>query len=203
MGSMGSGTSATATPSAVPAVASNTPLEIREGQYVSVGQKLFSMVNVDQVWAEFYISPDQLKDFKRGTRISVTSVDAKTKLAHVPVSLIQPYYSEGVNYSLVRAVLPNSKKQWRVGELIQVSQEKDVEKSGTWLPRTAVLQLGTRYVSFVKEKDAFVPVYVNVKSVSGDWVDIGSSIPDKEVALNAWFLVDSESFIKVQNIAEH
>ncbi|EOR94114.1 putative Co/Zn/Cd efflux system membrane fusion protein [Arcticibacter svalbardensis MN12-7] len=201
MGSMGSGTSASS-PSAVPAVASNTPLEIREGQYVSVGQKLFSMVNVQQVWAEFYISPDQLIDFKRGTRISVTSVDAKTKLAHVPVSLIQPYYSEGVNYSLVRAVLPNSKKEWRVGELIQVSQDEDVKKSGTWLPRTAVLQLGTRYVSFIKEKGAFVPVYVKVKSVSGNLVDIGSSIPDKEVALNAWFLVDSESFVKVQNITE-
>lgn len=202
MGSMGSASeSSSQSPAAsVPDVASNTPLELREGQYVSVGQGLFNLVNVDQVWAEFYISPDQLDEFKKGTMISITSVDMKTKFARVPVSLIQPYYSEGINYSVVRAVLPNSKQHWKVGELIQVAHATEAGKNGTWLPRTSVLQLGTRYIAFVKDKGAFVPAYVSVKSVTGDWVDIGNSIPDREVALNAWFLLDSESFIKVQDI---
>ncbi|WP_069660354.1 efflux RND transporter periplasmic adaptor subunit [Arcticibacter eurypsychrophilus] len=202
MGSMGAASKSSSQnqPSSVPNVASNTPLELREGQYISVGQQLFNLVDVNRVWAEFYISPDQLNQFKKGTRISITSIDVKTKLAHVPVSLIQPYYSEGVNYSLVRAVMPNSKQLWKIGELIQVAHEEVISKNGTWLPRTSVLQLGTKYVAFVKDKGAFVPVYVSIKSVTGDWVDIGNSIQGQEVALNAWFLVDSESFIKVQDI---
>ncbi|MES2874119.1 MAG: efflux RND transporter periplasmic adaptor subunit [Bacteroidota bacterium] len=195
-----SGASASnATPS-IPDVATNSPLQLREGQYVSVGQRLFSLVNSSVIWAEFYVNPSDIEKFKRGTMIEVQSVDVKTKRNRVPVSLIQPYYSEGTNYSLVRATVNNSDKSWKVGELITVKSES-TRKIGNWLPRTAVLQLGTRYVSFIKKNNAFVPIYVNVKSVSGEWIDIGNSIDEEQdVALNAWFLVDSESFINVQNI---
>ncbi|WP_276347981.1 efflux RND transporter periplasmic adaptor subunit [Daejeonella sp. JGW-45] len=195
-----SGASASnATPS-VPDVATNSPLQLREGQYVSVGQKLFSLVNSNVIWAEFYVNPSDIDKFKRGTMIEVQSVDVKTKRNRVPVSLIQPYYSEGTNYSLVRATVNNSDKSWKVGELITVKSES-TRKIGNWLPRTAVLQLGTRYVSFIKKNNAFVPVYVAVKSVSGEWIDIGNSIDmTQDVAVNAWFLIDSESFINVQSI---
>ena len=55
--------------------------------------------------------------------------------------------------------------------------------------------------SFIKKNNAFVPVYVAVKSISGEWIDIGNSIDmTQDVAVNAWFLVDSESFINVQSI---
>lgn len=199
MGGMGGSGSASATPAPVPTVASNSPLLLREGQYVSVGQRLFNFVNSNSVWAEFYVNPQDLDKYKRGTMVSVQSVDAESKRSRVPVTLVQPYYSEGANYSLVRATVTNPNQFWKIGELILVSSE-NTRKIGKWLPRTAVLQLGTRSVSFIKQKDAFVPVYVKVKAVAGDWVDVGTSLnEDQEVAVNAWFLVDSESFINVQN----
>lgn len=201
MGGMaGSGGSASNSTPSIPDVATNSPLQLREGQYVSVGQRLFSLVNSNVIWAEFYVNPSDIDKFKRGTMIAVQSVDVKAKRSRVPVSLIQPYYSEGTNYSLVRATVNNSDKSWKVGELITVKSES-TRKIGNWLPRTAVLQLGTRYVSFIKKNNAFVPVYVAVKSVSGEWIDIGNSIDmTQDVAVNAWFLVDSESFINVQSI---
>ncbi len=202
MGEMGgsSRSSASSSQAPIPDVATNTPLQLREGQYVSVGQKMFNMVNSNMIWAEFYVNPADLDKFKIGTMIEIQSVDVKAKRNKVPVSLVQPYYSQGTNFSLVRATINNSGKSWKVGELINVKSES-TRKIGTWLPRTAVLQLGTRYVSFIKKNDTFLPVYVNVKSVLGDWMDIGDSINMKQdVALNAWFLVDSESFINVQNI---
>lgn len=198
MGSGGSSTSSTAAPT--PDVASNSPILIKEGQYVTVGQKLFNLVNAGTVWAEIFVNPDQIAKFKRGTMLQVQSVDVPSKRSRVPVSLIQPFYREGTNYSLVRASISNSGKNWRVGELITVSSES-TRKIGTWLPRTAVLQTGTRYVAFLKKNGAFVPAYVKVNTITTDWVDIGNSLPaDQEVATNAWFLVDSESFIKVENI---
>ncbi|HEY1010015.1 MAG: efflux RND transporter periplasmic adaptor subunit [Daejeonella sp.] len=185
-----------------PDVTSNAPLQLREGQYLAAGQRMFNLVNSNQVWAEFYVTPGDLDKFKRGTMIDVQSIDMSTKRSRVPVSLIQPYYNDGTNYSLVRATLSNTDKTWKVGELITVQSEIN-RTSGTWLPRTAVLQLGRRFVSFIKRNGAFLPVYVDVKGVSGQWVDIGSSLDSKkEVALNAWFLVDSESFINVQHLNE-
>lgn len=201
MGGMrGSGGSASNSTASIPDVATNSPLQLKEGQYVSVGQRLFSIVNTNVIWAEFYVNPSDIDKFKRGTMIEVQSVDVKAKRSRVPVSLIQPYYSEGTNYSLVRATVNNSDKSWKVGELITVKSES-TRKIGNWLPRTAVLQLGTRYVSFIKKNNAFVPVYVGVKNISGEWIDIGDSINmEQDVAVNAWFLVDSESFINVQSI---
>ena len=203
MGSMGSSGSSAATPGSTPSIpdiASNSPLQLKEGQYISTGQKLFSLINANQVWAEFYASPEQLDEFRRGTMVHVQSVDIPGQSARVAVSLIQPYYNQGSNYSLVRAIIPNSNKSWKVGQLINVNKEsKNI--NGTWLPRTAVLQLGTRYVSFIRRNGAFVPVYVEVASIVGDWVDIGNSLStSQEVAANAWFLVDSESFIKVERL---
>ncbi|MEJ7780863.1 MAG: efflux RND transporter periplasmic adaptor subunit [Daejeonella sp.] len=200
MGSTGKSESSSSAIPALPDISTSSPIQLREGQYISAGQKLFSLINASQVWAEFYAAPDQLNEFKKGTTVQVQSVDILNQRTSVPVSLIQPYYNQGVNYSLVRATIPNADKRWKVGQLITVTREGK-SNYGTWLPRTAVLQLGTRYVSFVHRKGAFVPVYVQVENLSGDWVDIGNSLNSHEpVAVNAWFLVDSESFIKVERL---
>lgn len=201
MGGMNSGeTSEAASAPAVPNVASSSDLLLREGQYVSAGQKVFNLINANQVWAEFYANTGQLKNFKQGTPIQIQSADIPGQKANVPVSLVQPYFNEGSNYSLIRATVPNSGNTWKVGQLIKVSSDNGVVK-GTWLPRTAVLQLGTRYVAFIKENTTFTPVYVQVNSVADNWVEIGDSLnTEQAVAENAWFLVDSESFIKVKQL---
>lgn len=186
---------------AMPTVPQTTPLRLREGDYVSQGQSLFKLVNADKVRAEFYIQPDQTEVFKRGKKVSVTSPGSEEKSEEASVSMVQPYYSSGVNYPLVRVVLPNADKRWRVGELVRLSL-KEVKKTGNWLPASAVLQLGNRSAVFVKREGVFKPVEVKVYANAGDWLDVGSSIGEEEVALNAAFLVDSESFIQVENRLE-
>lgn len=196
-GMAGMGSSASSVPE-LPSVAESSPLELREGQYISQGQTLFKVIDSKEVWAQFYIQPEQLEIFKRGTKLSVTSLNTEKESVETSVSIVQPYYTSGESYPLVRAVLPNSKSRWRIGELVKVSKQ-EIKKEGIWLPRTAILGLGGRSVAFVKDDGVFVPVDVKVHGSAGDWVDIGNSIGNKEVALNAWFLMDSESFIQVNN----
>ena len=198
MGSMSSGSSSAEVPE-VPVIASGKPFQLREGQYVSAGQTLFNLINTGQVWAEFYVNPELLDEFKAGSKIDVSALDIADQKAESRVSLIQPYFKEGQNYSLVRANLMNENKNWKVGQLISVKRESRSE--GHWLPRTALLKLGAKYAVFIKKDQAFVPVYVSLKGQTDKWADIGTSIPDnQEVALNAWFLVDSESFIKAEQL---
>jgi membrane fusion protein, copper/silver efflux system len=183
----------------VEAISTGQALQIREGQYVNAGQTLFSLVNTDQVWAEFFANSEQLNGFKSGTKIMVNAVDSDGQGQEVKVNLIQPYYREGFNYSLIRANLPNVNRLWKVGQLINVLKETELE--GNWVPKTAVLQLGKKYIVFVNRNDAFVPVYVNVNSITTDWVDVGDSLKsDQKIAHNAWFLVDTESFIKAERL---
>jgi multidrug efflux pump subunit AcrA (membrane-fusion protein) len=198
MNEMNSGGTAEAVPS-VQAISTGQALQIREGQYVSAGQKLFDLINTEQVWAEFFARPDQLQEFKQGVKVSVRSLDIAEQNSEVQVDLIQPYYREGVNYSLIRASLPNGNRAWKVGQLISVNKQSKV--NGNWVPRTAVLQLGNKFVIFIKRNSAFVPVYIQVNTLTDEWADIGNSLsPDLEIAINAWFLVDTESFIKAERL---
>lgn len=196
------GGSAVPASSSVPSINSTSALTIREGQYVSAGQKLFDLINATSVWAEFYLRPEQLKKISRGTEVEVTAADDPSMSVTTRVSLVQPYYNEGSSFTVARAVISNPGRVWRVGQLVNVNTNSD-GVYGTWVPRKAVLQMGGRYVLFVKEQGGFKPVYINVINRMGDWVDIGKGISAQtEIAANAWFLVDSESFIKPDSIKQ-
>jgi membrane fusion protein, copper/silver efflux system len=196
--SMGESTAPAA--SALPQINSSSPLSIREGQYVSASQKLFDLINASSVWAEFYLRPEQLNVIRRGTQLEVTATDDPSLTTKTRVSLVQPYYSQGSSFTVARALINNGGKSWRVGQLVNVNTDSE-GVTGTWVPRSAVLKIGTRYVVFVKEQGGFKPVYVGVTKRLGDWVDIGTSLAKTtEIASSAWFLVDSESFVKPDSI---
>ncbi len=196
MGTMES--SPSASPDPLPAAPANAPFSLREGQYVRAGQQLFSLINSNKVWAEFYVSSASLASFKKGSMLQIQSASEADKKTSARLSLVQPYYKEGTNYALLKASIENKGNHWKIGELIKVQLSSNTQY-GTWLPRTALVQAGRRYIVFLKKDGAFVPAYVQVKSLSDQWVNIGNSLsPAQEVAGNAWFLVDSESFIKVK-----
>ena len=201
MGSEASTTSS-GTTSSLPSVSSNSAISLREGQYVTAGQALFKLVNASSVWAEFFLRPEQLDVIRKGSEIEVTSSDDPGLNSKAKVSLVQPYYNEGSNFTVARALISNAGNEWKVGQIVDVSMVAD-GVAGTWIPRKAVLQLGSRFVIFVKKEGGFVPTYIEVSNRMGDWVDIGNNISaNTEIAANAWFLVDSESFIQADSLKQ-
>lgn len=186
--------------SSIPAINKPGPLSVREGQYVTAGQKLFNLINPSSLWAEFYLRPEQLDVIRKGTTLEISPADDPSLKIHTTVSLIQPYYNEGSNFTVARAVIENAGRRWRVGQLINVNTASE-GIAGSWIPRKAVLQMGGRYVAFLKQPGGFRPVFVQVKNLTNDWADIGNSLSSTaEIAVDAWFLVDSESFIKPDSV---
>ena len=202
MGDGGSMNTAAAAASSLPVVSSGTALSVREGQYVNAGEKLFDLVDASSVWAEFFLRPEQLDVIRKGSEVEITSSDDSSLKRTAKVSLVQPYYSEGSSFTVARALIDNSRNKWKVGQIINVSMVSD-GVYGTWIPRKAVLQLGSKFVIFIKKEGGFTPTYIEVSNRMGDWIDIGKNIsPDTEIAANAWFLVDSESFIKADSLKQ-
>lgn len=198
-GSMGSmGTGSANVPAPEPEVATANPVSVTEGQYISAGQKLFSVLDDTEVWAEFFARPEQLPGLRQGKQILVSAPNVPGLKTKAKIVLVQPYYKDGTSFSLIRAGVHNLSKKWKPGQLIEV-RTTGKSRSGNWLPRTAVLELGGRQVVFLKKNGVFVPDYVRVLGRAGDWLDVGNSISsDTELAENAWFLVDTESFVKVK-----
>jgi Cu(I)/Ag(I) efflux system membrane fusion protein len=62
-----------------------------------------------------------------------------------------------------------------------------------------VLVLGSHSIVFKKEKGMFVPKTVQTKTTANGMVLIEDDINGWDIADNAAFLVDSESFIKINS----
>lgn len=190
--SMGDGTSSPATgQQQMPE--QNSAVLVREGQYVGAGQSLFTVYNNTSLVAEFAFNPSLAPHIKRGQKLVFRKTTDPETVFTGSIGLIQPTFREGQNFTLARVYTSDSR--FRVGEF--VSANVPVVARGWWLPASAVLQLGTKTVVFKKEGAVFVPkVVTRGMSVEG-MVQIMGGVNGWEVALNASYLVDSESFIRI------
>jgi len=172
---------------------SSTPLLIREGQYVNAGQSLFTIYRSENLVAEFALKPAAAAQIEKGQRLTFHTVTGGEKEYAGKIGLIQPVVRSGENFTLVRVYI--NSKNLLPGQLVAANISIEY-KSGWWLPKKAVWQSGNAAVVFRKHDDVFVPTAVETGIEAEGMVMITTAIGDWKVAENAWYLVDSESFIK-------
>ncbi len=173
-------------------------ISAREGMYVSTGQSVFKVIDAAQLWVELYFTPSEGRLVQQGDQLhlEMNGLD-ETILARA--DFIQPFFTEGKQFLQVRSYLKNSSKAIRVGQLVtgKISQTRT---QALWIPKNAVLDLGVRQIVFLKMKGAFLPFNVKTGWQTDGWVEVIEGIDESsEIAINAQYLVDSESFIKMMN----
>ena len=194
-GGAGSGGGMAAGGSTAQSPAENSPILAREGQYVGAGQTIFTVYNNSTLVAEFAFNPSLASQLKRGQKLVFRrSADPETVYTG-SIGLIQPTFRSGQNFTLARVYVSDGRFQ--VGQL--VSANIPVVARGWWVPASAVLQLGTRSVVFKKEGNVFVPKTITAGMRHEGLVQITEGVSGWEIAKNAAYLVDSESFIRVSS----
>lgn len=166
---------------------------IREGTYVSSGQTLFRIVNTTALRVELNIPSTLTNSISKGTDIALDFGDGQVESGKV--DFVQPFLNEGENFISVRIYTPHSEKL-HIGHLV-TAKLSALSKEALWIPIEALLDLGVEKVVFIKDKKVLKPKKVTVGARTGDSVEIiqGLSSSD-EIAANAQYLIDSESFIK-------
>jgi Cu(I)/Ag(I) efflux system membrane fusion protein len=195
MNAMGAGSARTPAQATQP----TGELAIREGMYVEKGQPLFRVVNPSQLWAEFTVYPSEAARISKGDPIALSWGPREEQKLQTSVSFIQPFFNEGENFVNVRAYISGKEAPLRVGQLVEGEITTTTEE-GLWLPALAVLDLGNKKVVFQQvEPNVFRPQLVQTGAGAGDRIQIleGISAGDA-IAYNAQFLVDSESFVRVE-----
>lgn len=173
----------------------NQPVMLREGRYVDVGEPLFTVYQSDGLAAEFFLNPDEAAKIHKNSRILVQRNADKSQTVSASIGLVQPVIREGENFTQARVYLKNS--SFRPGELVSGLLPFSAEE-GWWVPKEAVLFLGSRAVVFKKENKVYVPKEITAGISAGGLVQVKESIGDWNVASNASYLIDNESFVKVQ-----
>lgn len=193
--SMGSSNQATPQGSNSTMPTENSPVLTREGQYVSAGQSIFTIYNNTSLVVEFAFNPALAAQIKRGQKL-VFRLTADPKTVYTgTIGLIQPTFRAGGNFTLARVYLNDSR--FAVGQL--VTANIPTVSRGWWVPKNAVVQLGNTAVVFKKEGDAFTPKTVQTGISQEGHVQIIDNIGGWEIAQNAAYMVDSESFIRTES----
>jgi len=191
MSSMGGGSTTPAAPAASTPV--NSPVMLREGQYVSAGQSLFTIYNASSMLAEFSFKPALASFIKKGDKLMFYKTADKSTAQQASIGMIQPVFKNGENFTIARVYL--NKSNFRIGELL-TAKIPVLLTASWWLPESAVVSLGGQKVIFKKEGNVVVPKTVKTGVTIAGMVQITEDISNWEISKNAAYLVDSESFIK-------
>ena len=194
--SSGSAQETATAPSATPTPA----LTLQEGSYVSTGQTLFQVMNTAQVWGLFQPGPGEVAQLRPGQMMQVFVAGDAVHSLTARVELVEPTYRAGASTPAVRVSLPNARGLLRRGTRL-TAHVASSSSSGWWLPRAAVVDLGTRQVAFVRRGRTFVPVTVQVSQRTAAQVQVRQQglTGTEDVAANGQYLVDSESFLQTSS----
>ncbi len=177
---------------------SSEQISIREGMYVTTGQSLFKVIDGTRLWAELYFAASEGRQIQKGDKMKLSVKGYEIEILS-RIDFIQPFFSEGNQFLLVRSYLNDDRNNLRVGQLV-TAQIEQTHSESLWVPKRAILDLGVQQIVFLKSDGTFTPFKVKTGLESDGWVEISSGLEESsEIAVNAQYLVDSESFIKVSN----
>lgn len=175
-------------------------LSIKEGMYLESGQPVFAVYNTNQVWGVLNIFPQDAALIKVGDKVSITAETNPANIISSTISYIEPVAGQNASAIKARVYLQNAENlHLKIGTLLS-AKITSTELNGMWLPRSAVVNLGQKQIVFLKTENHFVTKSIQTGTVTDSLIQIISGInSDEQVAVNAQFMVDSESFIKATN----
>ncbi len=172
------------------------PLLIREGQYVGAGETVFTIYKDNSLVAEFSFEPGLASEIQRGQKLLYHTLANPDEIKSGVIGLIEPRQKAGESFIVARVYV--SPGDLKPGQLLTANIPV-VKSNAFWLPQNAVLQLGRKAVVFKKENGVFIPKEVQTGIRVGGMIEIKNDIGDWQVAKDAGFMVDSESFIRLNS----
>ncbi|HEK19029.1 MAG: copper transporter [Mucilaginibacter sp.] len=172
-------------------------LPLKEGMYVQQGQPVFSVFDPGKAWVILNFFADKQAVIKKGSPVRIVPETAPGKSFQATIDYIEPFYRKDSKTVTARVYFDNTKLKIPVGSQISaVITSKNPNTS--WLPSDALVSLGMDKVVFVKYLTGFKAHRVITGLTNDKSIQILSGLSVKDtVAANAQYLMDSESFIKV------
>ena len=174
-------------------------LSLKEGMYIQKGQSVFTVYDPSQAWVILNIYGENQGMVRTGNRVRIVPETAPDKSFTASISFIEPFYGKESKTLTARVYYNNSRMKIPVGSQVKATVTGNT-KEAYWLPKEAVLSLGLDKVVFEKIDGGFKASKINTGITHKNHIQILSGITGKDsVAVNAQYLMDSESFIKIKN----
>ena len=173
-------------------------LDLKEGMYVKSGQNLFTIYNPAKAWAALNIYTDKQGLIKKGQSVKITPETAPTRSFQGHIDFIEPFYRKENSTTTVRVYFDNTDLKLPIGSPIRGLLSVNTDNA-YWLPIEAVTSLGIDKIVFLKQADGFIAKKITTGITINNKMQIISGLSTTDsVAINASYLMDSESFIKIK-----
>lgn len=170
---------------------------VNEGDYVTQGEPLLKIANLNTVWAMFDAYENQIANLKIGQEIKVTTNAYPNKEFDAKISFIDPTLTTSTRTVNVRAELNNKESIFKPGMFVEGKIAGTTSKKDNMLlvPKSAVLWTGVRSVIYVKpnpEEPIFEMREVSLGASTNDSYEIVSGLHSgEEIVTNGTFTVDA------------
>ncbi|CAM1368686.1 Membrane fusion protein, Cu(I)/Ag(I) efflux system [Tenacibaculum sediminilitoris] len=172
---------------------------VAQGDYVSQGQVLLKIANLNSVWANFDVYENQISNFKVGQSIIITSNAYPNETFKAKISFINPVLNSKTRTVTMRAMLVNSDQKFKPAMFVigKVEAKENKTEEQVSIPATAVLWTGKRSVVYVKP-EANKPVFEMREVVLGERVGENYQIKKgldlgEEIVTNGVFTIDASA----------
>lgn len=140
---------------------------VQEGQYVMEGEKLFELVDLDQLWVIADIFEDELSDVSLGTKVEISIESLPSESFEGTVSFVDHMVKPGTRTVPIRIVVDNRHHKLKAGMFARVQFRHEGPKVLA-VPENAVLWTGRRAVAIVRQSEgSFQPRELRI---GGRWL---------------------------------
>src|SRR5438132_8089646 len=156
------------------------------GQVVSMGQELFVVTDLSQVWVIGDLYEQDFQTVHVGSEAALTTPAYPNLTLRGRVSYIDPRVDPQTRTAKVRVEVPNAEGRLRSGMCVTLAFTTPGRERLVVVLRAAVQTIGERQVVFVPvpdEEGKFLPRTVQVGPVRGDRVTIQSGVQPGEVVV--------------------
>ena len=156
------------------------------GQVVSMGQELFVVTDLSQVWVIGDLYEQDFQTVHVGSEAALTTPAYPTLTLRGRVTYIDPRVDPQTRTAKVRVEVPNAEGRLRLGMYVTLAFTTPGGERTVVIPRGAVQTIGERQVVFVPapdEEGKFLARPVQIGPLRGDLVTIRSGVQPGEVVV--------------------
>jgi Cu(I)/Ag(I) efflux system membrane fusion protein len=167
---------------------------VREGQYVNVGEPLFSIADLSRIWVELEAFESDLPFIKVGQDVTIHSRSYPGEPFLGKIKLIYPFLDAKTRTAKLRIEIPNPGLRLKPEMYVQASI-RIPQLPSLVIPAAAIMDTGTRQVVWVESgPNVFQPRDVKTGVRSGKEVQVLSGLKvGEKVAITGGYLIDSEA----------
>lgn len=178
--------------------------KVSVGDYISKGEVLFDIQNLNKLWVLFDVYESDLSKIKVGSEVAFKTPSLHDEEFVAKISFVDPIINASTRAATVRAELNNSSKKLKPEMFVNGTIASSMGNSEQVIvPKTAIMWTGERSVVYIKVPNTEVPSYeyreITLGESMGENYLVTEGISNgEEVVTNGAFVIDASAQLNNQ-----